>query len=66
MSAKKFVLFILSIIFSAMAFVLLVSAMVIHAIKGDGVLLTPIFAAVSFVLAFFAVITTCIYDKEEK
>lgn len=65
MITKKFLLFIMSLIFFAVSFVSLICAMALHAILEDAVLAPAIVAGISFVFSFIAVITFCLYSKEK-
>ena len=60
MSDKKFLLIILSLIFFSVSLILLIAAMVLHAIFNDGSFVPMIIAGCSFFCAFAAIVTTCL------
>ncbi len=66
MSDKKFLLIILSLIFFSVSLILLIAAMVLHAIYNDGSFVPMIIAGGSFASAFVAIITICLSVKGEK
>lgn len=65
MITKKFLLFIMSIIFFAVSIITLICAMALHAILDDSVMAPAIIGGISFVFSFIAVITVCFYSKEK-
>ena len=63
MSKKRFLLFIISLVLLGMSFISLICAMVLHAVFSDGYYLAAIIAIASFVLAFAAIITMCLFGR---
>lgn len=66
MSNKKFLLFIISLVALSVSLIVLITAMILHAIFDNGSAAPAVFGMISFVLAFVAIISICLFGKGEK
>ncbi|MCR5653725.1 MAG: hypothetical protein K6F88_07995 [Ruminococcus sp.] len=66
MSDRKFLFFIISIVLFGVSFVSLVSAMILNAVIFSTSFAPAVAAIISFVSAFAAIISACIYGKGDK
>lgn len=66
MSKKRFVLFISSVCLLLVSLVVLITAMVLHAVFGDGSLAVSVVAVISLALSFVSIVVICLFGKGEK